>query len=324
MREKFVILLLLFSGVGFSQTCCSGGVPLSNNIGVPNEGKGVFIVNLSYDYNNLNTLLAGTEDFNDDSRERITHSSLLSIGYGLTDKLSLEALFSWVNQSREIRQFGNTDVTETSGIGDAVFLVKYAFPNPLGKFSLLSLGLGAKAPLGASDMKTDSGIQLTADLQPGSGAWDGIGWLSVSKGLNIRPSANVFGTMTYRLTGTNNSYLNGNASYTFGNEVIINAGYIDEVVLLNTLMNPVLGLKYRKAGSDEIEDREIPNTGGEWIFLRPEVHVLLWQNIYLNTSFEMPLYSYVEGIQLTPTYRFSLGMTLILRASNNDFKTLPL
>lgn len=324
MRESLVIIFFLCSAGGFSQTCCSGGVPLSNNIGVPNEGKGVFVVGLSYDYNNLNTLLVGAEEFKDDSRERITHSSLLNIGYGFTDRFSVEALFSWVNQSREIRQFGNSDKIETSGIGDAVFLAKYAFPDPLGKFSLVSIGLGAKAPLGASDITTANGIQLTADLQPGSGAWDGIGWLSVSKGLNIRPTANVYGTMTYRLTGTNDSYLNDNASYTFGNEVIINMGYIDEVVLLNTLINPVLNLKYRKAGRDEINDREMPNTGGEWIFLRPEINFLLWQNFYFNSSFEVPLYSFVKGTQLTPTYRFGMGLTYIFGSPNNEFKTFPL
>ena len=38
--------------------------------------------------------------------------------------------------------------TETTGIGDAVFLVKYAFPDLLGQRSTISFGAGAKAPIG--------------------------------------------------------------------------------------------------------------------------------------------------------------------------------
>ncbi|MGI9550060.1 MAG: hypothetical protein ACR2MT_02580, partial [Aurantibacter sp.] len=252
-------ILLLFGSQTAAQTCCSGGVPLSNNLGLPNEGRGVLILGINYDYNNLNTLNAGSDKLNDDSRQRITNSILMNLGYAFTDRFSVETLFTWVNQTRTISQFGNESLTETTGIGDAVLLVKYAFPNVLGANSQMNLGLGTKAPLGKSDIATDQGILLTADLQPGSGAWDGLGWISLSKGVGFRPSATVSGSFTYRLTGENRSYLNDTSIYEFGNEIQANLGYTDQFLLFNMIVNPGLIFKYRKAGIDKIDNSDIPN-----------------------------------------------------------------
>jgi len=313
VRTLFVFLFIgTLINQGFAQTCCSGGVPLANNLGLPNEGKGVISFGLNYDYNNLNTLNAGTTELDDSSRQRITNSVLLNMGYAFTDRLAVETLFTWVNQSRIITQFGNVNFTETSGIGDAVVLMKYSIPDVLGNRSVWNVGAGTKLPLGDSDILSERGIQLTADLQPGSGAWDGIGWTSVSKGLNFRPSATLSGSFTYRLTGVNNSYLNDTATYEFGDEIQTNLGYTDQFLLFNTIFSPGLVLKYRKAFEDRIDDQGIPNTGGEWVFVRPEIAVQVTPNIAINSRFELPLYSYVEGTQLTPTFRFSTGISFNL------------
>ncbi len=307
------VLLLLMGVLAlpqiYAQTCCSGGVPLSNNLGLPNEGKGSFFFGLNYDYNNLNTLNAGTDKLDDDSRLRITHSVLLSLGYAFTDRFSVETLFTWVDQSRTISQFGNENLTETSGIGDAVFLVKYAIPDLLGARTVLNLGVGTKAPFGKSDLTTAQGLQLTADLQPGSGAWDILGWASISKGLDFRPSATLSGSFTYRLTGKNNSYLNDTSIYEFGNVVQTNLGYTDQFLLFNTIFNPGVVVKYRKAFEDQIDASDLPNTGGQWVFVRPELSVQISPSIALATRLEIPVHSDVVGTQLTPTLRFTAGIS---------------
>ena len=241
----------------FSQTCCSGGVPLSNNLGLPNEGKNSLIVGLNYDYNNLNTFNAGTQKLNDNSRLRITNSVLVNLGYAFTDRFSIESLFTWVNQTRTISQFDNESFSETSGIGDAVFLLKYAISDILGPQTVLNLGVGTKAPIGKSDLTTSEGFQLTADLQPGSGAWDVLGWMSLSKGLNFRPSATLSGSLTYRATGKNNSYLNNNSVYEFGNVLQANLGYTDQFLLFNVIFNPGLIFKYRQALKDKIDASDL-------------------------------------------------------------------
>ena len=311
MRFKNLVFLLsifLYQNT-FTQTCCSGGVPLSNNLGLSNEGKGSLQVGINYDYNNLNTLNAGSRKLDDDSRQRITNSILANIGYSFSDKLSIETLLTWVNQTRTITQFGNENFTETVGIGDAVVLLKYAFPNLFKNNTVLNIGIGSKIPLGKSDILTEQGIQLTADLQPGSGAFDGIGWLSLSKRLDFRPTATFSSSITYRFTGVNDSYLNNTSTYEFGNVLQANLSYVDEFLLFKKIINPGLVIKYRKSTVDKINDSDIPNTGGEWIFTRGEINIKLSENLSFINKIEIPVYSYVDGTQLTPTSRFTTGFT---------------
>lgn len=305
----FMLFFIITSIQCFGQTCCSGGVPLSNNLGIPNDGKGAFTISLNYDYNNLNTLNFKSTKLDNNNRQRITNSVLLNANYAITDKFAIETLFTWLSQGF-VSPFGGQDLNRISGVGDAVVLAKYSFPELIGKNTLLDLGLGVKAPLGRTDRKSDLGIQLTADLQPGSGAWDGLAWLTVSKSLNFRPSSNIYGNFTYRETGVNSSYLTDDTSYEFGNELYLNIGYSDQFIIFNTIFNPALVFKYRQAQFDKLNNQNLPNTGGEWIFIRPEIMVLLTPNIFFNTRVELPLYSYVQGTQLTPTIRLTTGIMI--------------
>ena len=77
-------------------------------------------------------------------------------------------------------------------------------------------------------------------------------------------------------------------------------------------------LKYRKSSPDKIEGSELPNTGGEWLFLRPELIGYISQNVGIAARLEVPLYSYVDGTQLTPTLRFTVGTIIKLNTKKNN------
>jgi hypothetical protein len=74
----FFILLIFNVSILYTQTCCSGGIPLSNSLGLAVLENGSVQIGLNYDYNNLNTLNDGSNKLNDNSRLRITHSILLN------------------------------------------------------------------------------------------------------------------------------------------------------------------------------------------------------------------------------------------------------
>jgi len=85
-----------------AQTCCSGGVPLSGNMGFMAAARGTLQMEMSYDVNYLNRLLMGSELVLEENRTRLTQSILLKAGYSQTDHLAVDALFSYVHQSRSI------------------------------------------------------------------------------------------------------------------------------------------------------------------------------------------------------------------------------
>ncbi|MGB5500212.1 MAG: hypothetical protein WBM77_14875, partial [Maribacter sp.] len=286
-------------------------------LGLSNEGKGNLQFGLNYDFNNLNTLNAGKEKLDDDSRKRITHSALLNIGYSISDRLSVETLFTWVNQRRAINQFGNTDLQQTTGIGDAVFLLKYDFPKAIGDKGNLSLGAGTKVPLGSYNEVDRSGITYIADLQPGSGAWDFISYAAISKNFNFRPSATFSGRIIGRLTGQNKDYLDGASRYEYGDEVQIFLGVSDQILVFNTITNPGISFKYRKAKKDIIDNNELDNTGGNWLFVIPSIGIQFSPTIRFQLKAELPLIGNVDGTQLTPTYRITSGFHFNLATKRN-------
>ncbi|PHQ57488.1 MAG: hypothetical protein COC16_00945 [Lutibacter sp.] len=304
LKIVFSAFSLIMLNAAKAQTCCSGGIPLSNNIGLAILEKGTTQIGINYDYNNLNTLNDGSEKLDDDSRLRVTHSVLFNVSYAITDKLSVEGLFTWVNQRRKITQFGNENLDQTSGIGDGLLLMKYNFPNAIGENTDLNIGFGTKIPFGSSTNKSDQGITLNADLQPGSNAWDLIYWSSISKSFNFRPSFNISTRFIFRSTGTNNSYF-GDSTYKFGNELQAFIGFSDQFLLFKTSTTPSIFIKYRNANHDKIGGFNIANTGGNWVSIMPDFSVNIKTNIVFSTTFELPIYSNVDGTQLTPTYRLT-------------------
>ncbi len=306
---RFLLLVVLFINLQyvFSQTCCSGGVPLSSTIGLSNESKGVLQLGINYDYNNLNTLNAGDTTLDDESRLRITNAIIGSVGYNITDRVAIEGLFTWINQRRRITNFGNENIVSTTGIGDAVLMAKYALPNILGKSSSWVFGIGTRIPIGSTENEDARGIVLAADLQPGSGAWDAIFFMAIQKNPNFRPSMTLFSRATYRNTGTNDEYLEV-FDYRFGSEFQVFAGVSDQRLVFKKLLTYGLSFKYRNAAQDRIREAIQESTGGEWVFLIPSISIPIVKQFSFLTRIEVPLYSFVEGTQLTPTYRLTFGL----------------
>ena len=317
-RFYTLIMIALFINLSMSsQTCCSGGIPLSNSIGLPVSGKGTFLLGLNYDYNYLNTLKSGKDVLDDSARERTTNSLLFNLGYTISIDFSVEALFTYVKQERVITQFGNVNTDGSSGIGDGVILFKYNFNQLFKKNNLLRIGLGSKIPIGATDKTSDQGILLNPDLQPGSGAWDLIGWSFYSQTFSFRPSGTFSATAVYRYTGTNNNFLNGNSTYRFGSEFQMFINYTDQFLVGKALMNPGLSVQYRNADQDEIGGSLLDNTGGEWVNLIPSINIEIIEDLNFLLKFQIPIYSYVDGTQLTPTYRITTGLFYTIDRKND-------
>jgi len=322
MMKTFLLSFFIFFQSSFlvAQTCCSGGIPLSNNIGLAILEKGAFQIGINYDYNFLNTLNNRTEKLSDNSRLRTTRSVLLNFSYSFTNNFSLEGLLSWVNQKRQITQFGNENNDETSGVGDGVVLLKYGLNNVFGERSFVNVGIGTKVPMGSSTETNKQGITLNADLQPGSNAWDLIYWSEFSRTFNFRPSFNFSTKFIYRSTGINNSYF-GDSSYKFGNEMQLFLGFSDQFLLFEAIINPSLSFKYRNANQDEIGGFQLENTGGNWVSVIPNFSINIRPNIILSTKAEIPVYSNVDGTQLTPTFRITTGFLFVI-PSKNEFQIL--
>lgn len=310
-----VVLMLTFNTHRAHAQCCSGGVPMSSNLGLPAGSVGALQLGLNYDLNVLKTYKTGTMEL-DRLRKRTTHSVLFQAGYTFTNWFSVEGFLSWVRQERII--LSSEDFQYTQGIGDAVILFKIR-PTPINSPTTIQLGIGPKIPLGSSDERNTAGFIESADLQPGSGSWDGIAWTSISQQLKFRPSMSASLTATYRFTGKNNNYL-GNSTYQFGNEFQAVAGIADKVAVGTMVIDPSLVFRFRTVEQDSFDGDLAPNTGGDFLYIIPGFSVSITPKLAYNLSVELPLYSEPEMTQVVPTYRINTGLSYTLQTKkDNEF-----
>ncbi len=315
--STFIILLISYIGI-YAQTCCSGGVPLSGNVGLSSEDKGLFQFQLDYDDNVLKTLKVGDRTLNDDSRVRHTRSVLFQVGYAITSDWSVDILASVVNQERKIRLGGSEDITRTFGLGDLALLLKYKWLS-VGEPEHTSIvsGVGVKLPTGPSDLKNDFGLTINADLQPGSGAFDGIFWSQIIHRLAKRPSLTISSTFIYSRKGKNKDYLNA-FMYKFGDELQVHIGIGDRLLLGKIMYDPSLQFRFRNASRDQQEKNVLENTGGKWIFIHQDNRFWLKENIAVHAGFDIPIFGKVEGTQLSPSYRINAGVYFRLSFIKNQ------
>ncbi|MEL6140513.1 MAG: hypothetical protein AAFQ37_14080 [Bacteroidota bacterium] len=304
-----------------AQTCCSGGVPLAGNLGLPAAQAGSWQVGLSYDYNRLRRLYTGSKAFDETSRTRTTHTTLLEIGYSLSNRWSIDFLLPYIVQERIIQREQRT-VDQTNGFGDAVLLVRYQWlnPNPEQAWQWSS-GLGVKLPNGSTEKRSNFGIAYNADLQPGSGAWDLIFWNRVSHQLSFRPSLSIFLNTVHRQRGTNNDYLpfinqftgeRQAQAYRFGAETQITLGLSDRIYWLGVLMDPGVSLLMRHAGADQTNEVNTPSTGGTFLFGQASLGVIVGERWTWQIAVDAPIHTNVVGTQVAPTLRLNTGILLRL------------
>ena len=293
-----------------AQTCCSGGSPITSNLGIQEIEAKSWYIQLSYDYNFLDALYSGSTRLDDKNRERITQTVMLQGIYALNKRLSFNALLTHVKQERTIFSDGNENYTSANGIGDAVFMLQYTILSNLKRNTVIAAG--PKIPIGKFDA-TDAefGFALAPDLQPGSGSWDGIIGLSHSEYHVLNPNFTITGTLGYRISSEGERF-DGDPGYRFGNEFIASLGFNESYILRKTTISPFAYIQYRNTKADKISDFEVPGTGGQWLNLSPGISFSPTPFVDINISSEIPLYRNLEGTQLTTSYRFNVGIAVKL------------
>jgi hypothetical protein len=284
-----------------AQACCSGGTPLSSNLGIQAVQGNALQLQLSYNYNTQKTLISGSTVLDDNNRVRNTHSVILRSSYGISENFSVTGLFSWIQQEEIVATvFGTENYQKAQGLGDIVLMMQYQVVEKKDQYFILAGGV--KMPTGATDhVDSELGIPLNPDLQPGTGAWDILFGLNYSANHVFKPNLTFLAISTLRLT-TPSERFNGQLLYEFGDEFQILTGFKDSYFVKKWIIDPALMLRYRITNFDKTNDIETPNTGGQWLHLVPSIDFDITTEFGLGVSGEIPLYRNLKGTQLTTSY----------------------
>lgn len=295
-------LYAILPSMSLAQTCSCAGAPLISSQSVSTTSQGNLLLGITFEHKDISELYRANNKLNNQTVERSTQSTLIELNYGITDRLTISGTATYVRKRRLGIQ--SNEELVTNGIGDGLVLLKYVLhQNTIKEQYQLAIGGGTKIPFGKSSL-TNDGIALNLDMQPGTGAWDGIAWSYFSKTFAPASTINLFLFSTYRATGSAERF-STNDNYEFGNELLVNLGVTDNIT---SNLSYIGVINYRSTSSDERNNNKLPNTGGKWINLEPALKYQLTDGLSIKASGKIPVYQYLNGLQPTTSYTASLSL----------------
>jgi len=240
-------------------------------------------------------------------REVRTNNELmqLDVSYGVTPRLAFTLAVPFFNQRTHEHDHVPADFSRqdgTSGFGDIRFIGKYALW--ISTRSLLVGGLGIKVPTGEYKLLDHDGEINEPTIQPGTGSWDGIA--SAYYAYQVLPhKLDTFLSSSYQITSEND------LNYKMGDTLILSGGmsYLFGELAGGRSMTTSLQVNARMTPRDEFNGQEVPSTGGKWVYLTPGVKAQVSVNTALYTHVQVPLYQYVNEVNLVPRYGLIFGVS---------------
>ncbi len=318
---KILHIVLLISTIAVSQisaqACCTAGTPILSSLEMSTAEYKTWKFGVTYQYNSLKSVYDGSDKLEEFSRERITQSALIEVNYGLFKRFTITALFSYINQQRLVDPVsGNSNKLNSGGIGDFLLLAKYKVINlDFVNQREFAIGGGIKAPLGKADVKSN-GILLPADIQPGTGSWDGVFWSYFSQGFSPWMPLTFTMNVTFRVNGTYNRFGSGFGGYKFGNEFATQAGLGYRT---DSFFDITMFIRYRYQAADQFTGADIENTGGNWLELMPGINFKIADNFTARLTGQMPIYRNLKGTQLTTTFTTSVAFYYTIKPNLLNF-----
>ena len=282
----------------WAATCSCAGVPLLNSMDASSADAGKWYLSVTYDKHEINDLVSGTDDVNDETeRARESRSLLMQLDYGWSEKWSVTGMLTYVEHQRQIG-ISQGSFVEAKGLGDGLILVKYT-PLRINLFSSweYSFGLGSKIPFGEDEYKIND-VPVSEDLQPSSGAFSWLAWGYVTYAFDQAARSQVFMSVNTSINNENSRH------YQFGNEYNFTIGTSYHLQNDWAFSSQI---RYRESSADKRSDVEIPNTGGKWVDFMPAIQYRLNQDSGIKLSARIPVYRNLDGaLQFTTSNSISL------------------
>lgn len=312
----------LLSVTPSSATCGSAQCFLDTGSGEGLQGRGSFLVELTYQSVDQSKKLSGSDgvgevltpkiDFEngtiepDHHREIRTENTLvrLNLAYGITDRLAVYALVPLIND-RDHEHFDEvgtpaeffTNADGTSGFGDVRVGARYGFL--VKGRDVLSGDFAIKVPTGSYRQLDSEGSVNEPTIQPGSGSWDAIARLRWTRTV-ILSRLDVFASASYKLNGEND------LDYRFGDETILIGGFAQRFTMRWSWSAQLTG---RRTGRDRFLGDHVPSTGARSVDLGPGLRFDDGNGLAVFGYLDWPVYQDVHEQQLAPRAGFVLGVS---------------
>jgi hypothetical protein len=296
MKQFLAILIVGTAALTnvFAQ-CCSPGSPVagSANIGILNEGSWRVIGFYRHSYSNQYLQGNKSTDYSFVQASGFDFSGI-SLGYGLTEKLTIETEVGYFFRKYQDLQLANVHRLSGAGLSSGVLSLKKNFYKKMEREWEVTAGAGFKYPFNSSQQQVD-GVVLPQDIQPSSGAFGFVGQLFISKGYVCN------GTRIFLINRTEVNGVNASA-YQYG---ILSQTSVFYLKNINDKLAGLMQARHELKTKDKRNDQVINYSGGHQVFLSPQLSYIPLKGISISATFDYPVFQFLNGIQMGNRYAVS-------------------
>jgi len=163
----------------------------------------------------------------------------------------------------------------------------------------LGIQAGLKLPTGNFDVDNEEGETAGRTLQPGCGTTDSL-LGAYTQGAFLSPNT------TWFVQGQWQKPLNARNQFKPGYQFTLDTGLRYRA---NSAVNLLLQLNTLRKGRDSGDDAEPDDSGSRYLLLSPGISVKLTDYLQGYAFWQLPLYQYVNGVQLTADAAWSAGVS---------------
>jgi len=247
------------------------------------------------------SVAAGAMQRDHNEKQTLNRNLLVTADYAFDEAWSVSAAVPYVERYHKHVDLatGKTETWHFTELGDVRMLGRFQ-PGDHAVPSTAALGLnfGLKLPTGRTDVTNSQGEKAERALQPGTGTTDLLFGASVSRRLG--PGSLVF------VQGLWQNALDMKDGYQPGARVSLDAGYRTNVtgelaliVQLNALLK----------GIDGGAQADPQDSGGTFVYLSPGASYALGDSLQVYAFYQVPVYQYVNGLQLTAKDSSAVGVS---------------
>jgi hypothetical protein len=320
LATAILVSFLQLTPAHASSLCCqSAGSEQSGTQGAGAKDGGNFSLGLGYSYTLMDEYRQSSEKVSiRDIRERTDYTVIptkmgmtkytLSAGAKVHSDFWATVAVPYVRNTMSMSLslgpglgWEEVDMDPVEGLGDVALRGSWRLPPAEGYAGgSLRVGLGVKTPTGSYRKKGSSGRFIHAHMQPGSGSWDPLAFISYERAAE---PFSLSASAAYQYATRNPE------GYRFGS--IATASAQGKYFPLRWL-GVAGGLTYLHVGRASDRDGkytnpdslidDTANTGGDslWVSVGPEI--VAWNKANLSLAYQFPAWERVNGIQLVSRY----------------------